>query len=393
MTRARRGGDRYYVTREGDTLTASNTLADADGLSGAITYQWRRDGVNITDATGGSYITTVDDVGAVITVVASYTDDRGTAETVSSTGTDAVLPANTPPTGSVDISGTPTEDETLTASNTLDDADGMGTVSYQWRRDDADIPGATSDTYILGDADVGTTITVVASYTDGGGTPEAVTSSGVGPIANINDTPAGVPTITGTAEEDQTLTADTSGISDDDGLGAFGYQWLRDGGQIAGATDSTYTLGDADVGALISVQVSYTDVHGTAEGPLTSDPTVAVVNVNDTPTGEVVIDITSAREGDTLTASNTLADADGLSGAITYQWRRGGVEISGATGGSYITTVDDVGAAITVVASYTDDRGHCGNRLFNGYRRGAAGRILRPPVRSISAARPPKTRR
>ena len=109
----------------------------------------------------------------------------------------------------------------------------MGTVSYQWRRDDADIPGATSDTYILGDADVGATITVVASYTDGGGTPEAVTSSGVGPIANINDTPAGVPTITGTAEEDQTLTADTSGISDDDGLGAFGYQWLRDGGQIA----------------------------------------------------------------------------------------------------------------------------------------------------------------
>ena len=36
--------------------------------------------------------------------------------------------------------------------------------------------------------------------------------------------------------------------------------------RIGGATASTYTLGDADVGTQISVQVSYTDGHGTAEG-------------------------------------------------------------------------------------------------------------------------------
>ena len=63
----------------------------------------------------------------------------------------------------------------------------------------------------------------------------------------------------GTATEDQILTADTSGISDADGLGAFSYQWYRDGVPIGGATGQTYTLGDADVGAQISVQVSYTD--------------------------------------------------------------------------------------------------------------------------------------
>ena len=61
----------------------------------------------------------------------------------------------------------------------------------------------------------------------------------------------GVPTITGTVTEDQILTADTSGISDADGLGAFSYQWLRDGVAIGGATAGTYTLGDADVGAQI----------------------------------------------------------------------------------------------------------------------------------------------
>ncbi|MDH3320140.1 MAG: hypothetical protein OEO84_10685, partial [Betaproteobacteria bacterium] len=95
----------------------------------------------------------------------------------------------------------------------------------------------------------------------------------------------GVPTITGTVSEDQVLTADTSGISDADGLGAFSYQWQRNGVNIAGAIVSTYTLGDADVGTLISVQVSYTDGQGTAEGPLTSAQTAAVANVNDAPTG------------------------------------------------------------------------------------------------------------
>ena len=79
------------------------------------------------------------------------------------------------------------------------------------------------------------------------------------------------------------LTADTSGISDADGLGAFSYQWLRNGGVIAGATAGTYTLGDADVGTLISVQVAYTDAQGTGEGPLTSAQTAAVASVNDAP--------------------------------------------------------------------------------------------------------------
>ncbi|MGB5260112.1 MAG: hypothetical protein WBO34_06245, partial [Gammaproteobacteria bacterium] len=341
---------------EGDTLTASNSLADADGLSGAITYQWYRDGVAIGGASGTTYTTVQADVGTVITVLASYTDDQGTSESVSSAGTAAVTNVNNAPTGSVAISGTPTEDQVLTASNTLADADGLGAISYQWYRDGVAIGGAIAGTYTLGDADVGTTITVVASYTDGYGTSEAVTSAGVGPIANVNDALVGAPTITGTVAEDQMLSADTSGISDADGLGAFSYQWYRDGGAIAGATGATYTTGDADVGAQISVQTSYTDMHGTNES-VTSAQTAAVMNVNDAPTGSVLIDNMSPDEGDTLTASNTLADADGLSGAISYQWYRDGVVISGATGNTYTTVMADVGAALTVVASYIDDQG------------------------------------
>ena len=54
---------------------------------------------------------------------------------------------------------------------------------------------------------------------------------------------------------------------------------------ITGATASTYTLGDADVGTAITVSVAYTDGNGTSEGPLTSSATAPVVNVNDAPVG------------------------------------------------------------------------------------------------------------
>ena len=51
-------------------------------------------------------------------------------------------PPNSSPTGSVTIAGTATEDQVITASNTLADVDGLGTIGYQWQRDDvAFVPG------------------------------------------------------------------------------------------------------------------------------------------------------------------------------------------------------------------------------------------------------------
>ena len=65
-----------------------------------------------------------------------------------------------------------------------------------------------------------------------------------------NDEAAGVPTISGTAQVGQTLTASTSGISDSDGLTnvTYSYQWLADDTEIDGATSSTYTLQASDNG-------------------------------------------------------------------------------------------------------------------------------------------------
>ena len=95
----------------------------------------------------------------------------------------------------------------------------------------------------------------------------------------VTNTPAtGAPTISGTAQVGQTLTASTSGISDADGLTnvSYSYQWLADDTEINGATNSTYAVQSGDNGKVIKVRVSFTDDGGSNES-LTSAGTSAVV--------------------------------------------------------------------------------------------------------------------
>jgi len=86
---------------------------------------------------------------------------------------------NNHPTGSVTISGTTAQNKTLTASNTLADADGLGTISYQWFCDGTAITNAIQSNYKLTQADVGKKISVKASYVDGFGTAESVSSNNI----------------------------------------------------------------------------------------------------------------------------------------------------------------------------------------------------------------------
>ncbi|MFK7855676.1 MAG: VCBS domain-containing protein, partial [Granulosicoccus sp.] len=274
----------------------------------------------------------------------------------ASADTANVINVNSVPTGTVTVDNiTPSEGDVLSASNTLVDADGLGVISYQWQRGTANIAGATAATYTTVQADVGAAIRVIASYTDGQGTAESVTSADTANVVNVNDAPTGTVTVDNmTPNEGDVLTASNT-LADADGLGVIIYQWQRGGVNIAGATAATYTTVQADVGAPMRVIASYTDGEGTAES-VTSAATANVVNVNDLSTGTVTVDNMTPSEGDVLTASNTLADADGL-GVISYQWQRGGVDIAGATAATYTTVQADVGAAIRVIASYTDGQG------------------------------------
>lgn len=91
--------------------------------------------------------------------------------------------ANSAPTGSVSVVGTAIQGQTLTATNTLADLDGLGAISYQWLADGVAISGATASTLVLGAAQTGKAVSVSASYTDGYGTHESVSSASVTPVS------------------------------------------------------------------------------------------------------------------------------------------------------------------------------------------------------------------
>ena len=361
----------------GETLTAGATgISDGDGLgNAAFNYQWLADDAEVNGATDSTYTLAATDAGKSIKVRVSFTDDAGNDEELTSAATGAVVaapPPNTPATGVPTITGTARVGETLTADTTgISDGDGLDNAAfaYQWLADDAEINGATASTYTLTDADAGKAIKVRVSFTDDAGNDEQLTSAATGAVVATPppppNTPAtGVPTITGTARVGETLTADTTGISDDDGLdnAAFAYQWLADNAEVNGATASTYTLTDADAGKSIKVRVSFTDDAGNDE-ELSSAATGAVAAAPpppNTPATGVPTIIGTARVGETLTVDTTgIADDDGLdNAAFAYQWLADDAEINGANASSYTLVAADAGKAIRVKVSFTDDAGN-----------------------------------
>ena len=203
--------------------------------------------------------------------------------------------------------------ETLTASTSdIADEDGLTNVSYryQWIRNDgtndADIADQTGSTYTLVSVDQGNIIKVQVSFTDDADNQESLTSAETLAVAaRPNTAAAGEPTISGTPQVDETLTAGTSAISDEDGLTnvSYRYQWLRDDADIAGQTNSTYRLVSTDQGKAIRVRVSFTDDADNQE-TLTSMATTAVAAQ---PTPAVL-----------LTASFTNVPADHNGGNFTF---------------------------------------------------------------------------
>ena len=79
-----------------------------------------------------------------------------------------------------------------------------------------------------------------------------------------NSLPSGAPVISG-LDKSNTLTLDTSALSDADGLGVLSFQWYRAGIELLGETSLTYKLSEADIGSVISVKTSYTDGYGNNE--------------------------------------------------------------------------------------------------------------------------------
>ncbi|MEN9362673.1 MAG: hypothetical protein RL095_4208, partial [Verrucomicrobiota bacterium] len=333
---------------QGEILRASHSLGDADGL-GAVSYTWF-DSEGKQVGSGDSLLLTEALVGKQLKVQASFRDGHGTQESVVSALSSAVANLNDTPTGAVSFSGTLQQGQILRASHSLGDADGLGAVSYSWF-DTSGTQLGSGDSLLLTEALVGKQLKVQASYVDGHGTKESVVSALSSAIANLNDTPTGAVSFSGTLLQGQTLRASHS-LGDADGLGAVSYTWFDAEGHSIGSGDSLL-LTEALVGKQIQVQASYVDGHGTQES-VPSEISASVGNLNDSPTGELKI-IGYPCEGSQLWASQTLNDLDGR-GELQYTW----LDDLGSVLGHAETlclTQFHVGKSIRLMVEYTDGHG------------------------------------
>lgn len=198
----------------------------------------------------------------------------------SSANGSQLAPGQQPPsnTSAPSISGTAQEGQTLTADPGAWSGVGIS-LAYQWQRCSssggscANVAGATSATDVLGVADVAYTMRVVVTATNKNGSTSASSPTtalvAALPAPVVAPASTSAPTISGTVQQGQTLTAGTGSWRGTQPL-AYAYQWQRCNSSgsscaaIAGAITQTYLLGSGDVGSTLRVAVTASNSAGSA---------------------------------------------------------------------------------------------------------------------------------
>ena len=225
----------------------------------ALSLEWLRDSQPIGGATQSTYVLTSEDVTHQITCRVTASNSSGDAQATSAlVNVSALPPRNSAPPA---LTGTPAAGATLTCSSGTWTGLPTPAITFQWLRDGRPVAGADHATYAVGAADVTSSLACRVTATNVGGSENATTAAvGVAAVVPQNITR---PTISGSAGPGSTLTCalgSWAGIPSP----SFRVQWLRDAGEIPGATTATYALASADAGNSITCRVTATNAGGSA---------------------------------------------------------------------------------------------------------------------------------
>ena len=296
---------------------------------------------------------------------------------------------NNPATGAPSISGVLEEDEVLTADTAgIADIDVLGAFSYQWLADGTAISGATSATYTLTATEVGDAISLTVTFTDGAGNSESLTSAETPNVVASGATrkllwvgtltPADVglsyigflDTMSGSLSPTSFIDGSTTHAFETiEYKAGFGLaivvrpgpgaeervKWIIDAGGEFALFDAKHI--DSTLGTP-NVRSEWLSTFGNPGWSIGTEAVVYLLeDLNNRATG--VPSISGALQQDEVLTADTagIADADGV-GTLSYQWLAGGTAISGATSATYTLKAAQVGDAISLTVTFTDDEGY-----------------------------------
>ena len=278
-------------------------ISDSDGVA-KIYVQWQKetsDGrwIDIFGATQQSFTPRQVHVGQTLRVQITFLDNQGNLETLFSSPSSPVQNVNDKPKGGPLLVGNAKEDASLIVdTSSVSDEDGIGEMQVIWQRskqgsDWQAFDDTTGEVLKLGQMHVNYAYRAIVAYLDGQDTREVMISSPSDIVMNLDDPVEGEVVLSGEANENGTLMADTSQITDEDGVASLSVQWesSKDGRSwsiMENIQGISLDLGQYLVGSQIRARLSVVDNFGT-ETILVSQPSRTIENVNNKPSGSIII--------------------------------------------------------------------------------------------------------
>ena len=278
-------------------------ISDSDGV-GKIYVQWQKENsdgrwIDIFGATQQSFTPRQAHVGQILRVQITFLDKQGNLETLFSAPSSPVQNVNDKPKGGPVLVGNAREDASLIVdTSSVSDEDGIGEMQVIWQRskqgsDWQAFDDTTGEVLKLEQMHVNYAYRAIVAYLDAQDTREVMISSPSDIVMNLDDPVEGEVILTGEANENGMLMADTSQITDEDGVASLSVQWEsstdgRSWSVMENIQGISLELGQYLVGSQIRARLSVVDNFGT-ETILVSQPSRTVENVNNKPSGSIII--------------------------------------------------------------------------------------------------------
>ncbi len=215
--------------------------------------------------------------------------------------------------------------------------------TYQWRKNGADIPGEDGATYTNTSPVNGDQITCVITSNAACVTGSPATSIAITEVVNPT-LPASVSIAVnpaGSVCEGTTLSFTALGVNTGP---SPTYQWVRNGLDIPGATGSLFVSSTLEVGDAITCVMTSNQSCVTGSPAISNEISPNVIDV-----ATASVSISQSPSGTVCSGSSVTFTATPVNGGTspTYQWKKDGEDISGATSAEYITSSLADGEVIT----------------------------------------------